>query len=96
MGLFQYLTAGAAHLILVAVDIFTVFILARLANLIWTLNCLGAMDRVGRPMTDWLLAVTHRASNRLWRRTPNERQQIAFALLILLVIRICVSAIFRT
>ena len=96
MGLFQYLTAGAAHLILVAVDIFTVFILARLANLIWTLNWLGAMDRVGRPMTDWLLAVTNLASHRLWRRTPNERQRIAFALLVLLIILICVSAMFRS
>ena len=94
MGLLEHLIAGIVHLMFVVVDIFAVFMLARLAHLIWARNWLRSVDLVGRPMTDWLLGLTHRASNRLWRRKLNERQQIAFALLVLLGIRICVSGLF--
>lgn len=94
MGLFSSLLLSIVHLMLLAIDILSFFILVRLLCYGWHAGWLKALDTTGKPVVDWFIDYVQRIATHLTTTKYSQRAQLAAGMLVLVLIRSLLVALF--
>ena len=97
MFLFELLILSTVHLAMIGLDVIGFFVVIRVLILRWPTRALLALDRVGQPVTDPLIAAVARAIPCEWIDDGDRRRQVAPAATMLLVAlcRVALAGLFR-
>jgi hypothetical protein len=97
MFLFELLIMSVAYFAAVGIDLVSFFIIVRMVVRRWPKGPLPALDRVGAPITDWVLEQTRQVIPVGWTRGEQHRRwaALAFALAVLAVCRLVLSGLVR-
>jgi len=88
MFLFQLLIVSIVHLAMIGLDVISFFVVIRILALRWPKRPLLALDQVGRPVTDSVIASFGRAIPWTWTSNPERRKHFA-AVATLLGLALC-------
>jgi len=94
MGLFSNLLFSIIHLVLLAIDIVSFFVLVRLLCYRWKTGWLKALDATGAPVVDGFTGCIRKTASRLTKKTYTPRAQLITAMLVLVLIRTLLVALF--
>lgn len=83
MFLFQLLIVSIVHLAMIGLDVLSFFVVIRMLALRWPKPPLLALDQVGKPVTDPLLASVNRALPWGWSSNPERRKNVVAAVALL-------------
>ena len=96
MGLFTNILISFIHLIIMAIDILSFFVLTHLLSYKWHYKWLQAFDALGKPLVEWYSTATQNAIDRVTRKTNSNQALLAWGLLFLVLIRWILTALFNT
>jgi len=95
MGLFANIFISLIHLVIMAIDILSFFVLAHLLSYKWHYQWLQAFDAIGKPLVEWYSDVTKTVINRLTRKVNSNQALLAWGLLFLAIIRLILTGFFN-
>ena len=96
MGLFTNILISFMHLIIMALDILSFFVLAHLLTYKWHYQWLQAFAALGKPLVQWYSATTQTVINRFTRKVNSNQALLAWGLLFLVLIRWILTTVFST
>ena len=94
MGILINLLLSSVHLVLIAIDVTTFFVLIRILCYRWHSPWIESFNSVGKPLVDRLNNGTQQIANRIIHKSFSQRGLLKIGIVMLVIARIFLIALF--